>query len=56
MVGSHLVHLPVSLTLGRRGAMGHGVPDMLQSTTSLTLSSVVMVGKIFRSVEKHFFE
>ena len=42
-----MVHLPVLLILGRRGAMGDGIPDVLQSTTSLTSSSpVVQVGTV----------
>ena len=41
------VHLPVQLTLGRRGAMGYGIPVVLQSITSSPLSSsVVQVGTL----------
>ena len=49
VVGSPLVvvHLPVSLTLRRRGTMGNSIPDVLQSATSLTsYSSVVYIGTL----------
>ena len=40
---SHLaMHLVVPITLGRRGAIGNGIPDVLQSTTSSTSSSSIM--------------
>ena len=38
---------PVLLPLRGKGAMGDGIPDVLQSTTSLTASlSVVQIGKL----------
>ena len=44
MAGSQLgVCLPVPLTLGRRGAIGDGDPEVLQSTSSPSSSSVVEV-------------
>ena len=49
MAGSPLVvvHLSMSLTLRSRGAMGDGIPDVLQSATSSTSSaSVVQVGTL----------
>ena len=40
-----VVFLPVLLTPGRRGTIGDGVPDVLQSTTpSSSCSSVVQAG------------
>ena len=47
VAGSQLVvvFLPVLLTLGRRGAIGIGIPDVLQSTASSSSSaSVIQVG------------
>ena len=42
-----VVHMPVSLTLRRRGTMGGDIPDILQSTTSSTSSlSVILVGTL----------
>ena len=42
-----VVHLPAPMTLGRRGAVGDGIPDLLQSITSSTSSScVVQVGTL----------
>ena len=44
---SAMVHLPVPLILGRRGATRNDIPDVLQSTTSSPLSSsVVQVGTL----------
>ena len=41
------IHLPVTLTLERREAMGDSVPDVLQSTTSSpSSSSVVQIGTL----------
>ena len=53
-----VVSLPVLLTLGRRGAMGDVIPDMLQSTASSSSSSIVQVGTLpnFRSVEVPYFQ
>ena len=42
-----VVSLPLLLTLGRRGVMGVGIPDVLQSTASSpSSSSVVHVGTL----------
>ena len=51
-----VVSLPVLPTLGRRGAVGVGIPDVLQFTaSSSSSSSVVQVFTLFRSVEEHYF-
>ena len=48
MVGHHLVvHLYVQVLLRRKRGMGHGIPDVLQSASSSTVSSpVVQVGTL----------
>ena len=38
-----MVHLQVPLTLERKGAIGDGIPNVLQSTTSTLSSSVMLV-------------
>ena len=51
---NHLVtHLTVLPVLGRRGALGDGVPDVLQSTTfSTSSSSVVQFHTFFQFLDK----
>ena len=39
-------HLPGPDTLGRMGAIGDHIPDVLQSTTSTSSQSVVWVGTL----------
>ena len=41
-----VVSLPVLLILGSRGAMGFGIPDVLQSTGSSSSSSVMQDGML----------
>ena len=54
IVGSHLViHLAVPLIMGRRGAMGDSIPDVLQSKTSpASTSSVVHVGTFLQFLDR----
>ena len=54
-----VVSLQVLLTLGRREAMGVGIPNVLQSIASLSSSSAMQVGMLsnfFGSVEEHYFK
>ena len=47
-----LMSLPVLLPLGRRGAMGVSIPDVLQSTASSSSSSVMQVGMLFHFLDQ----
>ena len=47
-----VVYLPVSWTLGIREAMGDGIPDVLESTSAPSSSSVVQVGKFSQCLDQ----
>ena len=50
------IHVPGSLTLGKRGAMEDGIPYVLQSKHSSTSSlSVVHIGTLPHTMWKSFF-